>query len=303
MADLRTALGSLELRNPVMTASGTFGFGIEFMEYGDISALGAVVTKSITLEPRAGNEPPRIYETPSGMLNSIGLENPGLEFFKEKILPQVVSAGATMVVNIAGESPDEYGEIAGELSADDGIAALEVNAGCPNVDRGGMTFGRDPGMLADLVAAVCASTELPIIAKLTPNVADIVPLVEAAGRAGASAVTVMNTLLGMSVDVRKRVPHIKRGKAGLSGPAIRPVAVRMAFEAAQTGVPVVGAGGISDLDSAMQFFLVGARAVEVGTWNFADPAFIFRLPGLISDFLEQQGETNLGAYIGSLKSG
>jgi dihydroorotate dehydrogenase (NAD+) catalytic subunit len=302
MADLSTNIGPLALKNPVMTASGTFGFGLDFMRYGDVSTLGAVVTKSVTLKPRAGNPCPRIYETPSGMLNSIGLENPGVDYFRKKTLPLLKETGATIVVNIAGESMDEYKQLAGMFSDKDGVLALEVNAGCPNVDLGGMQFGRDCGVIGQLIEAVKSATSLPLIAKLTPNVADITPIVKAAGSAGAVAVSLINTLLGMSVDVRKRVPHIKRVVAGLSGPAVRPVAVKMVWEAAKTGVPVIGAGGICDAESAMQFLLVGAKAVQVGTANFTDPAFVFRLPSLLSDFLDEIHVTKLSSYIGTLKT-
>ncbi|HHN46482.1 MAG TPA: dihydroorotate dehydrogenase, partial [Planctomycetes bacterium] len=257
MADLSASVGPLALKNPVMTASGTFGFGLDFMRYGDVSKLGAVVTKSVTLMPRPGNPYPRIYETPSGMLNSIGLENPGIDYFLKKTMPLLHDTGAVIVVNVAGETIDEYARLAGLLPSDGGLAAIEVNAGCPNVQHGGMQFGRDPRMLADLIQAVRAETPLPVIAKLTPNVADITPLVETACDAGAVAVTVINTLLGMSVCPKKRAPHVRRVVAGLSGPAIRPVALRMAYEAVKAGAQVIGAGGICDVDSAMQFLLVG----------------------------------------------
>jgi len=302
MADLATRIGAISLKNPVMTASGTFGFGLEFLDYGDISTLGAVVTKSVTVKPRAGNPPPRIYETPSGMLNSIGLENPGMDYFMENILPRLAGTGATVIVNIAGESIDEYKHLADVIGTPEGVIALEINAGCPNVDKGGMTFGRDSQMLGSLVETVKKATALPLIVKLTPNVADIVPFVKTASEAGAEAVTVINTLLGMSVDVKKRMPRIKRVVAGLSGPAIHPVALRMAYEAAGTGVPVIGAGGVCDVNSAMAFLLVGASAIEVGTWNFTNPHFVFELPGLISSFLDELGEKSISSYIGSLKT-
>jgi len=302
MSDISTNIGPLALKNPVMTASGTFGFGLDFMRYGDVSTLGAVVTKSVTLKPRAGNPSPRIYETPSGMLNSIGLENPGVDYFRKKTLPMLRDTGVTIIVNIAGENVDEYKKLGGMFSDKDGVLALEVNAGCPNVDLGGMQFGRDCGVIAQLIEAVKGATSLPLIAKLTPNVADIAPIAKAACEAGAVAVSLINTLLGMSVDVRKRVSYIKRGVAGLSGPAVRPVAVRMAWEAAKTGVPVIGAGGICDVESAMQFLLVGAKAVQVGTSNFTDPTFVFRLPALLSDFLDEMHVPKLSSYIGSLKT-
>jgi len=302
MADITAAIGPLALKNPVMTASGTFGFGLDFTRYGEVSALGAVVTKSITMEPRPGNPGPRIYETPSGMLNSIGLENPGVDYFRKKTMPLLRKTGAAVMVNIAGESVDEYKRLASVLDEEEGLLALEVNAGCPNVDLGGMQFGRDPEALARLIEAVNGETSLPLIAKLTPNVVDITPIVKAASEAGAAAVTLINTLLGMSVDVRTRTPHIRRGVAGLSGPAIRPVAVRMVYEAAKTGIPVIGAGGITDVESAMQFLLVGASAIQVGTANFTDPAFVFSLPERISALLDELGEPALSAYIGSLEA-
>ena len=301
MADLRVKIGSLELENPVLTASGTFGFGIEFARYGDLSSLGAVVTKSITLESRPGNPPPRIWETPSGMLNAIGLENPGFDYFARRALPLLRETGAVIVVNIAGSGREEYHDLTGKVSALDGVAAIEVNAGCPNVKEGGLTFGRSPEMLHDLVASCREETDLPLLVKITPNVADIVSTARAAVEAGADAVCAINTLLGMSVDVQKRVPRLANVTGGLSGPAVRPVAVRCCYEIARAGLPVIGIGGIADADSALEFILAGASAVQVGTMNFADPGFVFRLPGMLSERLDELGAASVAEYRGSLK--
>lgn len=302
MPDLSVQIGSLELKNPVMTASGTFGFGLEFARYGDLSTLGAVVTKSVTLEPRAGNPPPRIWETPSGMLNAIGLENPGFDYFAGKTMPLLAKTGAVVIVNVAGSIIDEYRQLSARVSTLEGVAGIEVNAGCPNVKQGGIAFGRDPETLAELIAACRAETDLPLLAKITPNVTDIVPCARAACEAGADAAVAVNTLLGMSVDVAERVPRLANVTGGLSGPAIRPIAVRCCWEIARAGLPVVGVGGIMDVDSALEFILVGALAVQVGTMNFVDPAFVFELPRLLSERLEGMGVSSLAEYRGSLKT-
>lgn len=301
MADLSAGIGSLELRNPVMTASGTFGFGLEFARYGALSSLGALITKSITLEPRPGNPAPRIWETPSGMLNAIGLENPGLEFFASKSMPLLRKTGAVIVVNIAGSGSEEYRALAGKVSEMEGVSAIEVNAGCPNVKEGGLTFGREPEMLNSLIAACRRETDLPLLAKLTPNVADIVPVAQAAVEGGADAVCAVNTLLGMSVDVQKRIPRLANVTGGLSGPAIRPVALRCCYQIAAAGLPVVGIGGITDVDSALEFILCGALAVQIGTMNFVDPGFVFRLPQALSARLDELGVDSLSEYKGSLR--
>jgi len=271
--DTRTKLGPLSLQTPVLTASGTFGYGQEFEGLVDFSALGAVVVKGITLEPRAGNAPPRICETPGGMLNAIGLENPGVEAFIAEKLPWLVDRALPVVVNINGTTVDEYARLAARLSECDGIVALEANISCPNVEHGGMEFGCVPDAARHVVSGVREATSLPVIAKLSPNVTSIVEVAEAAVEAGGDILSLINTLVGMAVDIRTRRPRIARGTAGLSGPAIRPVAVRMVHEVhrALPDVPLVGIGGIMDGPDAIEFLLAGASAVAVGTANFVDP--------------------------------
>jgi dihydroorotate dehydrogenase (NAD+) catalytic subunit len=301
--DLSTDLGrGLLLKNPVMSASGTFGYGEEAAEYFDIARLGAVVVKGISLAPRGGNPPPRVCETPAGMLNAIGLQNVGVEAFVADKLPFLRGAGATVVVNILGDTVDEYVRLAGRLSREPGVAALEVNISCPNVKQGGVLFGTRPELAAELVRELRQACDLHLMVKLSPNASDIPAMARAVEQAGADSVSLINTITGMAVDVRTRRPCLANVTGGLSGPAIRPVAVRMAWEAARAvKIPVVGMGGILDADDALQFLMVGARAVQVGTATFRDPAAALGVVEGLSAWLEEQGVAKVGEVVGSLR--
>ncbi len=302
--DLAVDVGGLKLANPVVVASGTYGLGMEMARIADVNDLGAVVLKSLTVKPRAGNATPRVAETPSGMLNAIGLENPGVDAFLSSYLDQVRRiVKVPLVANIAGHRVEEYVELAAKLSGAPGIAALEVNVSCPNVGAGGLAFGTDPHRLRDLVVAVRQATKLPLWVKLTPNVTDIVAAAEAALAGGADALTLINTLLGMEVDVESRRPVLANATGGLSGPAIRPVALRMVHQVYQaTGATIVGTGGIADAEDAMKFVLAGATAVSIGTMNFVRPDWAPRLPAEIAERGAELGAQSLGELVGALKT-
>lgn len=270
--DMRVRIGTLELRNPVMTASGTFGSGREYADFFDLSRLGAVVTKGVSAQPWAGNPGPRIVETPSGMLNSIGLQNPGMEAFCAKDLPWLAERDVPVVVNVVGHRADEYAVVADRLERESGVHALEVNISCPNVDAGGMAFGTTCPAAAEVVRSVRAVSSKTLIVKLSPNVTDVTEVARAVEAEGADAVSLINTLLGMAIDTRTFKPVLARGVGGLSGPAIRPVAVRMVWQVSQAvSIPVIGMGGITCARDAAEFMLAGASAVAVGTANFMDP--------------------------------
>ncbi len=270
--DLSVDFCGLALRNPVMVASGTFGYGTEYADLVDVSSLGALITKAVTLEPREGNPPPRICETPAGMLNAIGLQNPGVEVFLAEKLPRLREFGVPIIVNVAGRSVEDYVEVARRLETAEGVAALELNVSCPNVKAGGIHCGLRPELTAELVAAVRQATTLPLITKLSPNVTDIVSIARAAVEAGSDALSLINTLLGMAIDVERRTPVLANVTGGLSGPAIRPVAVRMVWEVARAvDVPLLGMGGIMTARDALEFLLAGATAVALGTANFVNP--------------------------------
>jgi dihydroorotate dehydrogenase (NAD+) catalytic subunit len=293
--------GGLVIKNPVMTASGTFGYGEEYAPYVDLNRLGAVIVKGISLKPRKGNPPPRIMETPCGMLNAIGLENVGVETFVNEKLPFLRQFDTAVVVNIFGETVDEYRSLAECLSRADGVSALEVNISCPNVKKGGIAFGTEPGMAAEVTKAVKEATDLPVIVKLSPNVSDITIMARAVEEGGADALSVINTLIGMSVDVEKRVPHLKNITGGLSGPAIRPVALRMVWEAARTvSIPVIGIGGIMEGLDALQFIIAGASAVQVGTASFRNPRAALDVLEGIERYLERHAMDGVSTLIGSL---
>ncbi len=304
MTDLRVELlPGLALKNPVMTASGTFGYGSEYSPYLDIAGLGAIVTKGLSLRPKTGNPGVRICETACGMLNAIGLENIGLEEFLNRELPLLHQAGATVIVNFFGNSREEYAELAARLDGVEGIAALEINISCPNVKAGGIQFGTDPGAAAELVSAVRATTSLPLIAKLSPNVTDIVAMARAVIGAGANALSLINTLLGMAVDIKRRRPVLGNLTGGLSGPAVKPVALRMVHQVvtALPGVPVIGIGGIASAEDALEFLLVGARAVQVGTANFINPRIAAEIVEGIDGYLGGLGCERVTDYIGTLE--
>lgn len=272
VTDLSVTIGKLTLKNPVMTASGTFGYGEEYSEFLDLSSLGAVVVKGLSLLPRPGNPPPRVVETPAGMLNAIGLENIGIENFVSEKLPFLKQFETPVIVNFFGDTVDEYVEAAKRLSSVDGIHGLEMNISCPNKEAGWSIFGTDPGVTKKVVSAVRKVTDLTLIVKLSPNVTDIVSMAKTAEDAGADAISLINTLRGMAVDVRTRRPKMANVTGGLSGPAIKPVALRMVWECyGNVRIPIVGMGGIVSAEDALEFILCGASAVAVGTGNFINP--------------------------------
>ena len=271
-ADLRVSIGSLMLKNPVMTASGTFGYAKEFEPYVNLHRLGAVVVKGISLEPRAGNPPPRIVETSCGMLNAIGLENVGVERFVSEKMQVLQDVNVPVVVNILGDSLEEYREIAQRLHGVPGIAAIEVNISCPNVKKGGVAFGTDPEMAAAVTRAVKDESSVPVIVKLSPNVTDISVIARAVEDGGADGLSLINTLIGMAIDYKTRRPRIANVIGGLSGPAIKPVALRMVYQVSQAvHIPVIGIGGIETAEDVIEFMLAGATAVQIGTANFINP--------------------------------
>jgi dihydroorotate dehydrogenase (NAD+) catalytic subunit len=270
--DLRVSIGSLKLKNPVMTASGTFGYAKEFEPYVNLHRLGAVVVKGISLEPRSGNPPPRIVETSCGMLNAIGLENVGVDRFVQEKMASLQDVNVPVFVNILGDSLDEYREIAKRLHGVPGIAGIEVNISCPNVKKGGVAFGTVPEMAASVTRAVKEESSAPVVVKLSPNVSDITIIARAVEDAGADAVSLINTLIGMAIDHKSRKPCIANVIGGLSGPAIKPVALRMVYQVAQAvSIPVIGIGGIETYEDVLEFMLAGATAVQIGTANFINP--------------------------------
>ncbi len=301
--DLSVDLAGLRLVNPVLVASGTFGYGTEYADLVDVSKLGGIITKGITLQPREGNPPPRICETPAGMLNAIGLQNPGVEVFICDKLPALREFGIPVIVNIAGETADDYVALAARLSECEAIAALELNLSCPNVKQGGMHFGIDCALTRTVVGAVREATRLPLITKLSPNVTDIAALARAARDGGTDALSLINTLLGMNVDIRRRQPTLANVTGGLSGPAIRPVAVRMVWDVADAvDLPIVGMGGIMSAADALQFIMAGATAVAVGTANFVDPGVTGRIIKDLAVFCEEHGVARIADLIGAAHS-
>ena len=300
--DLTVELAGLRLASPVLTASGTFGSGREYGAINQLKGIGAIVTKTITYGPKQGNPPPRIWETASGMLNSIGLQNDGVEAFINKDMPFLVECPVPIVVSIGGEDVDEYCRVAKRLSQVEGISALEVNISCPNVKEGGLAFGMEATTAAALVGKVRTSTHLPLIVKLTPNISDIVPVAAAVERAGASAISLINTILGMAIDIETRRPRLATVVGGLSGPAIKPVALRMVWRVAQAvGVPVIGMGGISCANDALEFLIAGASAVGVGTAMFTNPMVAGDITDGIAAYLEEKRVTRLSKIVGTLK--
>ncbi|ROQ93220.1 dihydroorotate dehydrogenase [Desulfosoma caldarium] len=299
--DLRVSLGPLHLANPVLTASGTFGYGLEFSDFLDLSRLGGIVVKGISLKPRPGNPPPRLAETPCGMLNAIGLENVGVERFLRDKLPPLRQRGAVIIVNILGNTVEEYAELASVLSGVSGIAALEINISCPNVKRGGMAFGTDPHMAAQVVAAVRARTSLPLITKLSPNVTSIAEIARAAHDAGSDILSCINTVSAMAVDPFSRRPKLANIVGGLSGPAIKPIALRCVYETVRAvSCPVIGIGGIQTAMDALEFLVVGASAVQVGTANLVHPRASLHILEGIEKFCRHQGIGAITDYIGTL---
>jgi len=300
--NMKVALNGLELKNPVMTASGTFGYGLEFAPYGDLRALGAIVVKGLSLKPRPGNPMPRIAETPAGMLNAIGLENVGLERFLTGRLPALPWRETPVIANLYACDPDEFAELAGILAGHEGVAALEVNISCPNVKAGGMAFGQDPLQAAKVTSAVKKRAgNKPVMVKLSPNVADIAVMARAVEDAGADILSLINTLTGMAVDVRTRKPRLANIIGGLSGPAIKPVGLRCVWQASRAvKIPVVGLGGISSGLDILEYILVGAHAVQVGTANFLRPDLVFTLVEELPPLCREMGIDDLAAFRGSL---
>ena len=295
-------LGGLAMKNPVTTGSGTFGSGMQFADFLDVSALGAVTTKGVSVVPWEGGPMPRLAETPSGMLNAIGLQNPGVDAFMAKDLPWLAEQGATVIVNVCGHSIPEYTSCLERLAESDVPDAYEINLSCPNVDAGGMAIGTDPAMVEKAVRACRELTGKPLIVKLTPNVTDITSIAKAAEAAGADAVSLINTLLGMAVDIRTRRPMLARVTGGLSGPAIKPVALAKVWQASRAiDIPVLGMGGISTGDDAVEFMLAGATAVSVGTANFVNPRATVDVIAGIRDYCESQGVEDVNELIGALK--
>jgi len=299
--DLTVSVGPLKLKNPVLAASGTFGYAQEFSEIISPDLLGGIVVKGISLRPMPGNAPPRIVETPCGMLNAIGLANVGLDAFVRDKLPYLESLDTAVIVNIYGHSIDEYRDVARGLKGLDAISALEINISCPNVDSGGLAFGTDPYVSAQVTEAVAREADKPVIVKLSPNVTDITSVAIAVERAGADILSLINTLTGMSIDVEHRIPRLANVTGGLSGPAIRPVALYMVYRVVRAvHIPVIGIGGIMDYRDALEFLIAGAQAVQVGTANFVDPGVCVKIIGGLTEFLKKHEINSIDEIIGSL---
>lgn len=299
--DISVLLSSLKLKNPVMTASGTFGYGKEFEPLFDLNQLGAIVVKGISLKPMKGNPPPRLVETPAGMLNAIGLANIGIEGFLKDKLPWLNTLNTEVIVNIYGHSINEYGELASAFKGVKGVSAIEVNISCPNVDKGGLVFGKDPEMSGRVTEIVVKNTDKPVIVKLTPNVSDITQLAKAVEQAGAHALSVINTLTGMAVDINTRRPRLGNISGGLSGPAIKPVALYMVYQTARAvKIPVIGIGGILNAHDALEFMIAGASAVQVGTANFINPRATIEIIEGIRNYCIEKGINKIKDIVGSL---
>ena len=302
MANLNVKIGNLELRNPVMTASGTFGYGLEFQDFVDLSELGGIIVKGTTLAPREGNPYPRMAETAGGMLNCVGLQNKGVDYFCRHIYPELRGLATNVIVNVSGSSPEDYAECARRIGELEDIPAIELNISCPNVKQGGMAFGVTAQGAATVVKAVRAAYPKTLIVKLSPNVTDITEIARAAEGEGADAVSLINTLMGMAIDAERRRRVLSIGTGGLSGPAVKPVALRMVYQVAQAvGIPVVGLGGIMTATDAVEFLLAGATAVEVGTANFIDPAVSTKIVRGIDEYLARHGFSSVTEIIGQLE--
>ena len=302
--DLTVQLGTLQLKNPIATASGTFGYGLEFAEFVDLSALGAISVKGLSLRPCHGNPPPRICETDAGMLNAIGLQNVGVEAFLSEKLPELDRLGATVIANVWGDTEDDYCAVVERIGAERRIAAIELNVSCPNVVKGGMVFGNDPVALGALVRRVRDVAKRPLIVKLSPNVGDIVSTARAAVDNGADVISLINTLVGLAIDLERREPKIGFTTGGLSGPAIRPVAVRMVWEVrrALPKVPIFGIGGIEKAEDVIEFLVAGANAVQVGTANFRNPSISAELVKGVAKWCAAHGESRVSNIVGTLKT-
>lgn len=300
---MRVNIGKLALKNPVMTASGTFGYGLEFADFIDLEALGGFIVKGTTLKPREGNDYPRMAETASGMLNCVGLQNKGVDYFCEKIYPQLESLDTNVLVNVSGSTPDDYAECAARIAALPGIPAIELNISCPNVKNGGMAFGVTCEGAASVVKAVRRAYPKTLIVKLSPNVTDIAEIARAVEAEGADSVSLINTLMGMSIDIERRLPRLSIGTGGLSGPAVKPVALRMVWQVAKAvKIPVVGLGGIMNATDAIEFLMAGATAIEIGTANFIDPAVTIKVIDGMNAWLDAHGCKSVQEIIGTLEA-
>lgn len=301
--DLSVNVAGMVLRNPIMTASGTFGYGAEFAPYMDLHSIGAMVTKGLSLKPRAGNPPPRIVETPAGMLNAVGLQNVGIDAFIEEKLPFLRQIDTPCIANFFGGTVEEYAEMAHRLDALPEVAALEMNISCPNVKDGGIVFGSDPARASAVVAACRAATSKPLIVKLSPNVTDVVVMARACVDAGADALSLINTLIGMAIDINTRRPVLANITGGLSGPAIKPVALRMVWQVAQAvKVPLIGIGGIMSATDVVEFLLAGATAVQVGTASFVTPGIAQQIAQDLEQWMQDNGVQDVHSLIGGLQT-
>lgn len=302
MAQLNVKVGGLDLKNPVLTASGTFGYGLEFADFIDLNRLGGFIVKGTTLHPREGNDYPRMAETPSGMLNCVGLQNKGVDYFCEHIYPQLKDIDSNVLVNVSGSSPEDYAECAARIDALDHIPGIELNISCPNVKDGGMAFGVTCEGAASVVRAVRQRYHKTLIVKLSPNVTDIASIAQAVEAEGADSVSLINTLMGMSIDIERRKSRLSIGTGGLSGPCVKPVALRMVWQVARAvNIPVVGLGGIMNAADAIEFLMAGATAVEIGTANFIDPTTTIRVIDGMNEWLDNHGVKDVHDIIGCLK--
>lgn len=303
MADLSVKLGNLGMKNPVMTASGTFGYGIEFADFVPLDQIGGIIVKGTTLVPREGNDYPRMAETAQGMLNCVGLQNKGVDYFCEHIYPHIKDIDTNMIVNVSGSSPDDYAECAARIDALDKIPAIELNISCPNVKDGGMAFGVTCEGAASVVRAVRKRYNKTLIVKLSPNVTSIADIARAVEDEGADSVSLINTLMGMAIDIERRQPLLSISTGGLSGPAVKPVALRMVWQVAKAvNIPVIGLGGISSATDAIEFLMAGASAIEIGTANFLDPAITIKVRDGINQWLDDHGCHSVQEIVGSLKA-
>ena len=301
MAELQVNIGKLALKNPVMTASGTVGYGLEFQDFVPLHELGGIIVKGTTLKPREGNDYPRMAETSSGMLNCVGLQNKGVDYFCEHIYPQVKDLGTNVIVNVSGSSPEDYAECAARIDALEGIPAIELNISCPNVRQGGMAFGTTCEGAASVVKAVRARYHKTLIVKLSPNVTNIADIALACEAEGADSVSLINTLMGMAIDIERRRPVLSIGTGGLSGPAVKPVALRMVWQVARAvKIPVVGLGGIMTAQDAIEFLMAGATAIEIGTANFLDPAVTMKVRDGINEWLDKHGCHSVSEIVGCI---
>lgn len=301
MADLSVRINRLKLKNPVMTASGTFGYGLEYADFVSLDQIGGIIVKGTTLQPREGNDYPRMAETPSGMLNCVGLQNKGVDYFCEHIYPQIKDIDTNMIVNVSGSSPETYAECAARIDKLDKIPAIELNISCPNVKQGGMAFGTTCAGAASVVKAVRQRYNKTLIVKLSPNVTDIAEIAKACEAEGADCVSLINTLMGMAIDIEKRQPMLSIATGGLSGPAVKPVAVRMVWQVAKAvKIPVIGLGGICNAADAIEFLMAGATAIQIGTANFLDPAVTVKVRDGINEWLDRHGCASVSEIIGAL---